>query len=411
MRGHILVHPTQDGLQHLAIILLHHHHVAIAVDAVLCQAQLFRRASGLLQERHGTRRARCCERRFGSHHDDRNALQIFQTARGLFLDGVRTHARLRRRHFLGLQFGWIFHWWIVGHRDRCHAPSIRKLAFSEGIARAFDHHDAFHQSGPHFRHQKAERPAGRMRHDDGGSDFVEQFRAALAPSGMRDFNIRDIRSALRCNQLRQVRRTYFARARPLSMQLREPQAIGIGLLGALRREHVRDLIQREVLRRKRAVQIGMIRRTAVAGPIDHVDFVAFLHQQRGPARTAVGAAHPVRALAAPAMNQHDGKRMLDHSWNLVLHIHLLAVDDGPARDFSALHAHPEEAPFSEIERRIGGSRGVRLGGRLAWAPIAPKTDSAPDAIVAKSRRESSFSDMLDLLVILLTCRQCSKMSI
>ncbi len=193
-----------------------------------------------------------------------------------------------------------------------------------------------------------------MRHYDRGPDFVQQFSAALAPRRMGELNARDIRSTLRCDQLRQVRRADFARAGPLIVELRKSEAARIGTLGALWREHCRDLIERDVLLRERAIEIRMERRAAMAGAIDNVHLVAFLHQQRGPAWAAVGRTHPIRALAAAAVHQHDGIRMPDARGNLILDVHLLAVDHGAARDFGPLHANPEEAPFGQIERRFTG---------------------------------------------------------
>ena len=98
----------------------------------------------------------------------------------------------------------------------------------------------------------------------------------------------------------------------------------------------------------------------MAGPIDHIDLVAFLHQQRGPSGAAIGTAHPVRALAAAAVNQHDRVGMSYARRNLVLHIHLLAVDDCPARNLGLFHAHPEEAPLREIEWCVGSPRSCRF---------------------------------------------------
>ena len=95
VRRNLAVHPIQDRLQHFAIVFLYHHHVAVAVDAVLRQPQFFGRASGLLQERERARSAGRCERRFGRDQHDRNAPQVFQFARGLFLNLVRTQRPAR----------------------------------------------------------------------------------------------------------------------------------------------------------------------------------------------------------------------------------------------------------------------------------------------------------------------------
>src|SRR5579862_10031382 len=106
----------------------------------------------------------------------------------------------------------------------------------------------------------------------------------------------------------------------------------------------------------------MVRRTAVARAIDDVHLVAFLHQQRGPSGASIGTAHPVRALAAASMNQHDGVGMFYARRNLILHIHLLAIYHSAARNFGALNTHPEEAPLGEIDRRVSCGRGSSLRG-------------------------------------------------
>ena len=37
----VLVQPVEDRLQHLAVVLLDHHHVAVAADADVAEPQLF----------------------------------------------------------------------------------------------------------------------------------------------------------------------------------------------------------------------------------------------------------------------------------------------------------------------------------------------------------------------------------
>jgi hypothetical protein len=51
--GHVLVHPVDERLQHLAAVLLHHHGVAIAVHPECAPAQLLGLHARLLQKRDG----------------------------------------------------------------------------------------------------------------------------------------------------------------------------------------------------------------------------------------------------------------------------------------------------------------------------------------------------------------------
>jgi len=109
----------------------------------------------------------------------------------------------------------------------------------------------------------------------------------------------------------------------------------------------------------------MIGRAAVAGPIDHIDLVAFFKKDCGPAATAVRSAHPVESLTAAAVHQHDRVRMPHFGGNLILDIHLFADDHGagPTWQGRALDAGPEEAPLGDIKDRTSGgsSHSFRAG--------------------------------------------------
>ena len=72
--GHVLVHPVDDRLQHLAAVLLDHHHVAVAVDAELRQPQLLGLHAGLLQERD---RRRDCPATRTTHRRSRSRTFVF----------------------------------------------------------------------------------------------------------------------------------------------------------------------------------------------------------------------------------------------------------------------------------------------------------------------------------------------
>ena len=197
-----------------------------------------------------------------------------------------------------------------------------------------------------------------MRHDDRRSDFVQQLRATFAPGGVSYFDVGNIGSALRCNQLRQIRGPDFARAGPLRVKLRKSEPVGIGLFGALRSEHSRDLIEGNVMRGEGTIEIGMKWRTAMAGTIDDINFVALLHQQCGPAWSAIRCTHPIGALAAATVHQHDRIRMADPGGDLIFDVHLFAVDHRAARNFGAFHSHPEKTPFGEVEWGFLGGSGA-----------------------------------------------------
>src|ERR1700686_4950393 len=106
-------------------------------------------------------------------------------------------------------------------------------------------------------------------------------------------------------------------------------------------------------------------RGAGAGTVDDVNFVAFFDEKRRPAATAIGSAHPVRALSAAAVDQHDRIRMADPRRGLILHVHLLTVDHGAASQVGPLHAHPEVAPLGDVEGWSASGSGLALWfGRL-----------------------------------------------
>ena len=103
-------------------------------------------------------------------------------------------------------------------------------------------------------------------------------------------------------------------------------------------------------------------RAAVAGAVDHIDAVAFLREERGPAGAAVGGAHPVEALAAAAVHQHDRVGVFDLRGDPGFDVHLAAVDYGAAGEIGAVDAHPEIAPLGEVEGDFRGSGGAGFGG-------------------------------------------------
>jgi hypothetical protein len=70
-----------------------------------------------------------------------------------------------------------------------------------------------------------------------------------------------------------------------------------------------------------------------------------------PAWSPVGRAHPIEALPAASVHQHNGERFPHARGDHVLDVHLLPTDEAATRCVSALHVDPHEAPFGEIERQ------------------------------------------------------------
>ena len=105
---HVLHNPVRDGLEGLAVVLLEHHHVPVALDAVVDQPQLFGlHDAGLLQIRNRTRIARRCERCIGRHDDDWNVAQVLEFPRRFGLQHVGLHAGLGRFDANGFDLGGI----------------------------------------------------------------------------------------------------------------------------------------------------------------------------------------------------------------------------------------------------------------------------------------------------------------
>ena len=406
---HVLVDPLENRLEHLAVVLFHHHHVAVPVDAVIHEAKLFRPASRLPEVRDRARAARRRERGLGGDHDHRNALEILELPRGLFLQPIGLDTGFRRRDRFRFDLGRIAHRWFVRRGNRGEAPDV--LA-GERPACAFDDDDRLDETRPNLRDEPAKWAARGVRHDDRRPDLVEQHRAALSPDHVRGFRpgrhaavhrqrrgerslcaagtapsarcrtlrraptsptspccrrhgaacygVGDVGPALRCDHLIEIRRSDLARPRPLVVQWPigpDRRSAGVGR-GELPRH---PFERRRELRRERTIQIRMKRRAPVAGAIDDVDLVTLLQQVGRPSRTPVRSAHPVEALSSAAVHEHDGIGMTHLRRDPVLDVHLLAVHDRAAREMRLLDAHPEVAPLGEVEPLRGRSRSARLG--------------------------------------------------
>ncbi len=342
--------------------------MAVAVDAQLTKAQFLGLAASLLEVGHAAGITGRGEGAFRRHDHDGDVLQILEFTGGLGLQLVGADALFGRRHVHQLELGDIVHRRIVGHRDGRHAPNIGP---HKGLPAAFDRDDALHQIRPDLGHQPTKGSAGGMGHDHRRTDLVEQHGSALAPHRMRDDGRgwveagrragrsgRDhIRTALGGDELVEVLRSNRAFAHPLIVEMLERERFG-GSRRIGRREAPRDVFERSGDGRESPVEQRMERRAPVTGAIDDIDAVAFLRQISGPAGTPVGGAHPVEALAAAAVYEHDRVGMLHFAGNPGLHIHLLATDVGAAGEIGALDAHPEVAPLGQIERDFRGRRGA-----------------------------------------------------
>src|SRR5687768_7156300 len=161
-----------------------------------------------------------------------------------------------------------------------------------------------------------------MRHDDRRPDFVEQFRASLAPRQMLDIErtcrslvrrrrrtsgraaltsaagttgpawpcaaagrgtgrrwIHDVAAALRGDELRHIRCAGYAFAGPLRVVL----PVGVGLVSRREDELPLQSFHRTGTLRDRAVQLRVLRRAPVTRAIDDVDLVALGNEMLEPA--------------------------------------------------------------------------------------------------------------------------------
>ena len=147
------------------------------------EAQFLRNTSRLLEKRNGSGISRRGEGTFRSNHDNWDALEVYELARGLRLNLVVRDTGFRRVHGDRLEFGGVEDRGIVGHRDRRHSPDIRSR---KRLTAPLDGDDSLHEIRPCFRDQPAEGAARGMGDDNCRADLVEQHRAALAPNLMRN---------------------------------------------------------------------------------------------------------------------------------------------------------------------------------------------------------------------------------
>ena len=121
----------------------------------------------------------------------------------------------------------------------------------------------------------------------------------------------DVRAALRCHKLVEIRRSHVARARPLIVQMLEGDRLRIARVGIRRRESSGNVFERERLLAGTApCRSGMKWRAAMAGAVDDINFVAFFERERSPSRGAHRGCPSsqclVRRRHAPARSDRDG---------------------------------------------------------------------------------------------------------
>ena len=108
----------------------------------------------------------------------------------------------------------------------------------------------------------------------------------------------------------------------------------------------------------------------MARAVDDVDLVAALDEHRRPAGAAVEGLHPVEALAAAAVDEHDRIRLGDLDGLLPLDVHGPA-HDGAVRALDPLDAGPEEA--------AARGHGIRRGHRTTSSYSSSVTGSSQSA--------------------------------
>src|SRR5882672_5772951 len=90
LRRNFLLEPAANRVEHLAAVVLEHHEVPVAEDALVLQVELLGLHSGLLQERDDGRAV--ATRPFGDDVDGRNVLEVLQLSRRVGLQLVHRTA-------------------------------------------------------------------------------------------------------------------------------------------------------------------------------------------------------------------------------------------------------------------------------------------------------------------------------
>ena len=151
--------------------------------------------------------------------------------------------------------------------------------------------------------------------------------------------------------------------------------LGVEVCGRVRHGPVRgvrekggdQLVREQAAHRPEHVRVE--RRAAVAGPVDDVDGVPGLDEERRPAGAAVGRAEIVGALTAAAVDAHDRVRLRHGLGRLPLDEDL-AARNGPLRQRDGVADHPEEAAAGgddlAVELPRAGHARVATDSRSSW---------------------------------------------
>ncbi len=120
---HVLLHPLVDQMGDVEVVLLQHHHVAVAVNALVLQADVLGLDAGLGEVLRGAVVVDLMIGGFRRHHHDRDVLQVYELARRRLLHPAHEEVRAV---CLGLaldrDLARVLHRRIIGDRDVGRSP-------------------------------------------------------------------------------------------------------------------------------------------------------------------------------------------------------------------------------------------------------------------------------------------------
>ena len=355
----------RDDRGDLLVVLLVHHHVAVAFDAEVGEPHEGRLDSRLLQVLHGAVVIGCVIGRLRHHHQDRH-FQVGQLARRLRLQVAPDQIRsiglvlLRDRELLGVgdrgRIGQRHRAQPIGQRQRALLEVVRRADEIDLIERRsvrLDRKNRLDLVGPRIRHRPAEGAGLRMHHQDGGPDLVDERHQRVAVEDLLLGEVLDLRQIAR-DHLQRDRIVGRAAAGPLRVQMRlRPELV-------FRLREVAALAAVAVRHLPGPVALGEIAGASAPGLVHHIDGVTLAHEILRPALAAVGRAEIGGGGTGAAMDHDDGIGMRLLRRNAEIHVHL-AGDVGAAVDGGGLAADVEEAFARQRIRRI--VVGARPAGR------------------------------------------------
>ena len=315
------VDPVRDDARDFEIVLFQHHHMAVAVNAPVCQADEIVPDARLRQILRRTMIIRGMIRRFGGKDRDRNIAQIGELMRGLFLaPAFYKVRRLRFRLRLELQLCGVAHP-IISQRHCGEAPRLRQRAIGKPVRRAFeyhimrrrsgrlDRHDRLHQIGPRVGNRPAKRARLRMGEQNGRPDAIQQCSARIAVQFLLLRETRD-RRQLFSVELIEHRIACDAGTGPLRVQPRlRPQ------FRSFRRG---ELLFDPARRPLNGFAIFRAQRGAPAsGLIHHINRITLTQKKLRPAVASIGRAGEIGSALTSAFDHHDRQRMRAASGYLI----------------------------------------------------------------------------------------------